>query len=218
MEQNAGMELALVILLSRACSNQIKHARHSLFLSITKNTGMSIDTNELIIAILIAVLLAGTLAWVFWKQHKEIKKGVKKKVPQDDQVIQGTRQLQLQAYERLILLTDRISIPNLIHRVNQPGMNAREMQSMLTQSIRVEFEHNITQQIYVTPEAWDAVRNFKEQNLLIINQVASFMPGESPGLELNKHLLDLLVQNPKASLQNVVSDALSYEAKKLMGS
>jgi hypothetical protein len=218
MEQSTGMELALVILLSRACTNQIKHARHSLFLSITKNTGMSIDTNELMIAILIAVLLAGTLAWVFWKQHKEIKKGVKKKAPQDDQVIQGTRQLQLQAYERLILLADRISIPNLIHRVNQPGMNAREMHSMLTQSIRVEFEHNITQQIYVTPEAWDAVRNFKEQNLLIINQVASFMPGESPGLELNKHLLDLLVQNPKASLQNVVSDALSYEAKKLMGS
>jgi hypothetical protein len=178
---------------------------------------MSIDTNQLIIAILIAVLLAGTLAYVFWKQHKEVKKG-RKLQKSEEAPNQATRQLQLQAYERLILLTDRISITSAIHRVNQPGLNARDMQTLLIQSIRQEFEHNITQQIYVTPEAWDAVRNFKEQNLLIINQVASFMPGEAPSMELNKHLLDLLVQNPKASLQNIVSEALSFEAKKIMNS
>jgi hypothetical protein len=178
---------------------------------------MSIDNNQLIIAILIAVLLAGTLAYVFWKQHKEVKKG-RTLHTHEEGPGQAARQLQLQAYERLILLTDRISIPSLIHRVNQPGLTARDMQALLTQSIRQEFEHNITQQIYVTPEAWDAVRNFKEQNLLIINQVASFMPGETPGIELNKHLLDLLVQNPKVSLQNIVSEALSFEAKKLLNS
>ena len=105
---------------------------------------------------------------------------------------------------------------NLIQRVNVPGLGARDMQSLLTQSIRQEFEHNITQQIYVSAEAWDAVRNYKEQNLLIINQVGSFLPPEATGTDLNRSLLDLLVQNPKASLQNVVSDALSYEAKKLM--
>ena len=90
------------------------------------------------------------------------------------------------------------------------------MQALLTQAIRQEFEHNITQQIYVSAEAWDAVRNYKEQNLLIVNQVSSFLPPEASGVDLNKHLLDLLVQNPKASLQNVVSEVLSFEAKKLM--
>ena len=122
----------------------------------------------------------------------------------------------MQAYERLILLTDRIALPNLIQRVSQPDLNAREMQSLLIHSIRQEFEHNITQQIYVSAEAWDAVRNYKEQNLLIINQVASYLPPDAAGLDLNKHLLELLMQSPKASLQNIVSDALSYEAKKLM--
>jgi hypothetical protein len=179
---------------------------------------MSIDTNQLIIACLLALLLAGTLAWLFWRQRKESKKGKKKETREEnaDPQTASSRQLQLQAYERLILLTDRISLPNLIQRVNQPGLNAREMQALLTMSIRQEFEHNITQQIYVTAEAWDAVRNYKEQNLLVINQVASFIPAESPGIELNKHLLDLLVQNPKVSLQNIVSEALAYEAKKLM--
>jgi hypothetical protein len=90
------------------------------------------------------------------------------------------------------------------------------MQSLLTQSIRQEFEHNITQQIYVSAEAWGVIRDYKEQNLLIVNQVASFLPEEATGTDLNRALLDLLVQNPKASLQNVVSEALSYEAKKLM--
>jgi hypothetical protein len=170
-------------------------------------------TTELVWGIVIAVILAGTLAYLFWKQSKEAKENEQKK---SDGPGVDTRQLQLQAYERLILLTDRIALPNLINRVNQPGLNAREMQLLLTQSIKQEFEHNITQQIYVSPEAWDAVRNFKEQNLLIINQVGSFLPANASGLDLNKSLLELISQNPQASLHNVVSDALSYEAKKLM--
>jgi len=179
---------------------------------------MSIDTNQFIIACVVALLLAGVLVWLILRQKKQLKKGAKPDRKSEDRpdTQDASRQLQLQAYERLILLTDRIAIPNLIHRVNQPGLSVRDMQSLLAMSIRQEFEHNITQQIYVSPEAWDAVRNFKEQNLLIINQVASFMPADAPGIELSKNLLDLLVQNPKVSLQNIVSEALAYEAKKLM--
>ena len=178
---------------------------------------MAIETNQLIFAIILAVLLAGTLAYLFWKQRKAIKKGEEKTAAGGGGAHDpSVRPLQLQAYERLILLTERIALPNLISRVNQPGLNAREMQTLLTQSIRQEFEHNITQQIYVSAEAWDAVRNLKEQNLLIINQVSSFLPPESSGMDLNKHLLDLLMQSPKASLQVIVSEALSFEAKKLM--
>jgi hypothetical protein len=182
---------------------------------------MSISITEFIIAIIIAFLLAAILSWLFLKQRKEISKGairdaVDPSSTKEPAACNPSRQLQLQAYERLILLTDRIAMPNLIQRVNQPGLNAKEMQTLLTHSIRQEFEHNITQQIYVSPEAWDAVRNFKEQNLLIINQVASFLPPEASGSDLNRSLLDLLVQNPKASLQNIVSEALSFEAKKAM--
>ena len=97
---------------------------------------------------------------------------------------------------------------------NQPGLNVREMQNLLIQTIRQEFDHNITQQIYVSPEAWDAIRNLKEQNMLIINQVSSFLPESATGQDLNKSLLEMVMQNPKASLHHVVSDALSYEAKK----
>ncbi|HEY4875990.1 MAG TPA: hypothetical protein VIH86_10480 [Puia sp.] len=171
---------------------------------------MSISPTELIWGLVIAVLLAGSLVIVFLKQRKEAKLAN----PENSNV--NTKQLQLQAYERLILLTDRIALPNLITRVNQPGMSANEMQYFLTQNIKQEFDHNITQRIYVTPESWDAVNKLKEQNLLIINQVASFLPDNANGHDLNKSLLDLLMQNPKASLHNVVAEALSYEAKNLM--
>jgi hypothetical protein len=173
------------------------------------------DSNLLIIAIAFATLVAGALVYLFLKQRRELKLA-RQEGPGNGKDDVATRQLQLQAYERLILLVDRIALPNLIQRVAQPELNAREMQSLLIHSIRQEFEHNITQQIYVSAEAWDAVRNYKEQNLLIINQISSFLPPEASGFELNKHLLDLLVQNPKASLQNIVSDALSFEAKKIM--
>jgi len=124
--------------------------------------------------------------------------------------------LQLQAYERLVVLAERISLPNLVSRVNQTGLSAKEMQSLLTQTIKQEFEHNISQQIYVSSGAWEAINNLKEQNILIINQVSSFLPEDASGVDLNKGLMQLLMENPKASLHTIVSEALSHEAKRLM--
>ncbi len=172
-----------------------------------------LSTNEMIISIVFAVSLAGILAYVFWIQRKQAKSGMPVTKSEGSA---GATPLKLQAYERLVLLADRIALPNLINRCNQPGLNVREMQNLLVQTIRQEFDHNITQQIYVSPEAWDAIRNLKEQNLLIINQVASYLPDAATGQDLNKSLLEMVMQNPKASLHHVVSDALSFEAKKVL--
>lgn len=171
------------------------------------------ETSELLIAISIAVVLGSVLAYVLWLQRKQAKQGLTSIKAEGNQ---STTPLKLQAYERLILLADRIAIPNLISRTNQPGLNVREMQVILLQTIRQEFDHNITQQIYVSPEAWDAVRNLKDQNMLIINQVASYLPESATGQDLNKSLLEMVMQNPKASLHHIVSDALSFEAKKVL--
>jgi len=128
----------------------------------------------------------------------------------------ASTQLQLQAYERLVVLVDRIALPNLISRVGQADLSARDMQMILTRNIREEFEYNISQQIFVTPEAWNSVKNLKEQNLLIINQLANILPPNASSLDLNKQLLQYLMNDKKGTLHEVVSDVLSYEAKKLM--
>ncbi len=172
-----------------------------------------LTTNEYIISISFAVILSAILAYIFWMQRKQAKLG---KPVTGIESNASSMPLKLQAYERLILLSDRISLPSLINRTNQPGLSVREMQSVLIQTIRQEFDHNITQQIYVSPEAWDAIRNLKEQNILIINQVSSYLPETATGQDLNKSLLEMVMQNPKAALHHVVSDALSFEAKKVL--
>jgi len=127
-----------------------------------------------------------------------------------------SRPLQLQAYERLVMLSERIALPSLISRVNQPGLSAREMQLLLLESIKQEYEYNMTQQIYVSPVAWEAVKNLKEQTMLIVNQVASALPPESTGIDLNKILLDVMMKQQKGQLHAIVMEALNYEARKLM--
>lgn len=174
-----------------------------------------ISTTWLIIGISIAVVLTLSLAYLFWTERK--KNQVALNAPVEKGKDPGTTQLQLQAYERLILLADRIALPNLISRVGKSDTTAREMQQILLHTIRQEYEYNVTQQIYVSQAAWDAVTNLKEQNMLIINQVASLLPPDASGTDLNKYLLEMLVENPNVSLHKIVEEAINFEAKKLIG-
>src|SRR5690606_22121359 len=81
--------------------------------------------------------------------------------------------LRLQAYERLVLFLERIHPRNLALRVYQSGMSVAELQATLIFNIRTEFEHNLSQQIYVTQNVWNTVKGVKEQELNMINSIAS---------------------------------------------
>lgn len=167
--------------------------------------------NVLSLMISIISLVIAAFTFVLWT--KERNKPSKPAAP----AAESTRPLQLQAYERLVLLTERISLPNLVSRANQSGLgSAREMQILLLESIKQEFEYNASQQIYVSPVAWEAVKNLKDQNMLIINQVGAMMPAEATGLDLNKALLDFSVKQEKAPLHSIVLEAINYEARKLV--
>jgi hypothetical protein len=164
--------------------------------------------NNFLLMLLIAVVVCGFAAWLIFMQKKT--KATEQKESREANL------LKLQAYERLTLLVDRIALPNIISRVNTPGISAREMQLLLTGNIKEEFNYNITQQIYVSAEAWTAVKNLKEQNILVVNQIANVLPPDATGLDLCKFLLEFLMNDRKGTLHEVVSEVLSYEAKKLM--
>ena len=127
-----------------------------------------------------------------------------------------TRPLQLQAYERLVILTERVALPNIVSRANQPGITAREMQLLMLESIKQEFEYNSSQQIYVSPVVWQAVNNLKEQNMLIINQIAQTLPADARGFDLGKRIMEVIIAQDKKALHNIVLEALNFEARKLM--
>jgi hypothetical protein len=124
--------------------------------------------------------------------------------------------LRLQAYERLVLLTERIALPNLISRLSKQGISAVEMKMILTENIRHEFDYNSTQQLYVTPVSWDSVRNLKEQNIMLVNQVAATLPDTASASDLNKRILEVMMSQPNGALHDMVLQALNFEAKKLM--
>jgi hypothetical protein len=127
-----------------------------------------------------------------------------------------TKPLRLQAYERLVLLAERIALPNLISRLSQPGISAREMQFLLLESIKQEFEYNASQQIYVSDATWDAVRSLRDQNLLMINSIAKSLPPDASATELNRQLMESLMQDEQAAIHTYATSTINAEAKKIM--
>ncbi|MEO0065913.1 MAG: hypothetical protein RI983_1239 [Bacteroidota bacterium] len=124
--------------------------------------------------------------------------------------------LPLQAYERLILLTDRIALPNLISRNPADAISSRALSALYTKTIREEFDFNVTQQMYIQPTSWKAVKNLKEKNLQIIHQITQQLPEQASGLDLQKAILQYLMVNPDADLHELVAEALSFEAKQVL--
>ncbi len=98
--------------------------------------------------------------------------------------------VRLQAYERLSLFLERISPERLLVRVHSDNLNVREYQTLLTEAIRSEFEHNVSQQIYISDEAWKLVVNAKSATVGIINTIANEMNGKDNGLTLRKAILN----------------------------
>lgn len=163
------------------------------------------------LVISIIAFLLSSVALFVWLRERNVKN------QKPGSTGEPTKHLQLQAYERLVLFSERISIPNLVSRASQSGLpSAREMQMLMLESIKQEFEYNASQQIYVSPVAWEAVKNLKEQNMLLINQVASALPPEAKAIDLNKTLLEVVMNQKKGALHSVVLEALNYEARKLM--
>jgi hypothetical protein len=99
--------------------------------------------------------------------------------------------VRMQAYERMVLLLERISPNQLILRVNQPGLSATQFQSLLTQTIRDEFDHNLSQQVYVSSKAWELVKTAREEMIRLINTAASNLPKDSGSASLAGKLLEL---------------------------
>lgn len=166
---------------------------------------------ETIVIIILLVLILG-IVWGITEISSLKKQSAPRKNEKDFEAVK----LQLQAYERLSVLSERIALQNLLSRVPNAGLTSREMQISLIENIKQEYDYNVSQQIYIQPEIWKAVDNLKEQNIYIINQLASTLPSNASAMDLNKQIIDFLINNPKFSLHTIVHEAINYEAKKLM--
>ncbi len=81
--------------------------------------------------------------------------------------------IQLQAYERLVLFLERITPNNLVLRCFQPNMTTQLLKDVMIRNIRDEFEHNLSQQLYISNQAWVYIKNAKEDMINTINSIQS---------------------------------------------
>jgi len=123
--------------------------------------------------------------------------------------------IRLQAYERIVLFLERISLESLLVRVNSPGMTAPQLHSALLSTIRNEFEHNLSQQIYMTQQAWEVVKNARSNTIKMINTEFEKMPGNATGYDFSKQLLNHLMELDKESTR-VAIDFVRNEVSKIL--
>lgn len=120
--------------------------------------------------------------------------------------------IRLQAYERLTLLLERISPEALIMRISTPKMTAKMLHSELLNNIRAEFDHNVSQQIYISPQTWEIIKNAKTNIIQIINSTAKRIKPDAPAFELSKAILEDLMMQDKSPV-NIALDVLKKEIK-----
>jgi hypothetical protein len=97
----------------------------------------------------------------------------------------------VEAYQRAVLFMERIHPNSLVMRLHNPGLPARVLQTDLIKSIREEFDHNVAQQLYISPQGWQMVKNAKEETLKIIHLAGNQMAENAMGMELSAKIFEL---------------------------
>jgi hypothetical protein len=123
--------------------------------------------------------------------------------------------VRLQAYERLILFLERISPDVLLLRLKSQARTNSDLHLAILQQIRSEYEHNISQQLYVSDEIWLYVKETKEQIVMLINDLAKRTDPDADSINLAKLILDKLVEDGGSPVSATIKK-LKFEARKIL--
>lgn len=126
------------------------------------------------------------------------------------------RRIQLQAAERFTLYLERISPDKLVMRLHQNGMTAKMLQNEMTKAIREEFDHNLSQQIYLSENAWELIKNAKEEITKFVSATGSSMDAKSTGIDLSRKLFEAASKVERLP-NEIALQVLRSDTKKLLG-
>lgn len=122
--------------------------------------------------------------------------------------------MRFQAYERIVLYLERISPNNLLVRVFEPGMNVASFHKAIITTIRSEYEHNITQQVYVTNSAWEIVRSSRDELIKLVNMSLEKCDPQAPGAALSKTVFESMMASNEFPIQKAL-EQIKNEAHQL---
>lgn len=119
--------------------------------------------------------------------------------------------LKIQAYERIVIFLERINPNSLVVRVNKNNMNARQLHLELVSAIKSEYEHNLSQQIYMSEGAWELVKNAKEEIIKLINVSSSKVTPDAPSSDLAIMVLNITANLEKRLPNDIALDYIKRE-------
>lgn len=149
-----------------------------------------------VLPVLIALISAGG---VLYMAYLFLKKQGEKELQAAQLELKKERQkhflpMRVEAYQRAVLLMERIHPGSLVMRLHNPGLPAKKLQADLLQAIREEYDHNVSQQLFVSPQGWDMVKNSKEETIKIINLAGNQMSATSLSMDLASKIFEIVAE------------------------
>ncbi|MEM8929217.1 MAG: hypothetical protein AAGC45_13545 [Bacteroidota bacterium] len=168
---------------------------------------MSGDDIFQLFAYLLPAVVTGAIAFYFFRLHTRNEEGRRRFLLHKDSQ-KETLPVRLQAYERMVLFLERIAINSLVVRVAPKGQNKSNYENLLIKQIENEFDHNLSQQIYMSDECWNIIKAAKNATIQIIRSA-----GMSEADTADKLREDIL--NRGMEKQSPSSTALSFIKKEV---
>lgn len=103
----------------------------------------------------------------------------------------GNQQLipqRLAAYERMALFLERIKPTGLARRIS-PQSTAKNYESIVIQTVQGEWEHNLSQQIYINPDSWKLIYSAKNATQNFIRQCAQDLGADASATDLQEYII-----------------------------
>jgi hypothetical protein len=122
-------------------------------------------------AFLMPAVVTGAVAFYFFRLHTRNEEGRRRFLLHKESQ-KNTLPIRLQAYERMALFLERISLTNLVVRVAPKSSEKTEYENLLIRTIENEYEHNLSQQIYMTDECWNVIKAAKNATIQAIRKSA----------------------------------------------
>lgn len=119
--------------------------------------------------------------------------------------------LRLQAYERLMLLSERIDFADLVLRLKAPGTSSKELHSALLVAVQQEFEHNLTQQLYISSELWQVMLAAKNKTMDYLSIAANRVSDNASSEDFTDALF-LLISKEETLPSHIAKRAIKTEA------
>ena len=135
-----------------------------------------------LVAVMVGIALVGYIFFRITKRYfdnQQKTQMLQMRIDEHREAVKLVTPIRLQAYERMALYLERISPDSLVLRCYQPGMDTKLLQGVMTKTIRDEWEHNLSQQVYISSEAWRLIRQAKDEMMGVINSAAITIPEDA---------------------------------------